>query len=504
MNQQIVSDQITLWLEPGRKKFTRMISRSSRIRFVLLSLTNISGVILMLSPLLTLAAASGGAVYLYNHVQGPLDWFIVEVLGAVSLFSGYLTIQFCFSRPEAPLGVPIGHKHAPELFSMLERRIAHFRIRPINSLTLTPDVELKIKATPKWPVPLIHTYSLCIGAPLLFFMSPGQFRLALAGAIAATAQKRHSWSGWLVQASEDWPVIVATLEQRTSLLTKVLLKPAAWIGRAAHTLSMELRTDSRQTQSRWVLENTDEQAAVEYLSNQVIAGTFLNNQYWPMIYKAAERCPAPVVKPFAHFGLLLERLLNEDSARRWLLQAQSHGGGNGQPDLRDLLAESGIDNLHWSQPPEINAFQNLFTSTDILKSLDTLWQAVVEPEWNQRHTSFQNDRLRFEKLQTRAGQQVLRGDSALRYVKLAGKFMDREKAVAVYRDMYRANLDDASLCFNSGYEMLKSGQLREGYEALQRAAELDSSLANRAHAMINEHRHAWIHEDDEVAKQACQ
>ncbi|HED19812.1 MAG TPA: hypothetical protein ENI74_09980 [Gammaproteobacteria bacterium] len=503
MNQQIVSDRITLWLEPGRKKFTRIISRSSGIRFVLLSLTNISGVVLMLSPLLTLAAASGGAVYLYNHVQGPLDWFVIEVLGAVSLFSGFLTVQLYFSRPDAPLGVAIEHQHAPELFSMLERRIAHFRIRPIDSLALTPEVELEIKATPRWPVPLIHTYTLCTGAPLLFFMSSGQFRLALAGAIAATAQIRRSWSGWLVQASEDWPVIVATLEKRPSLLAKVLLKPVVWIDRVAHTLSEELRTDSRQAQSRWVLENTDEQAAVEYLSNQVIAATFLNKQYWPMIYKAAERCPTPVVKPFVHFGLLMERLLNEHTARRWLLQAQSHGDGGSQPGLRDLLAESGIDHLHWSQPPQANAFQNLFASTDILKSLDTLWQAVIEPEWNQRHTRFQNDRLRFEKLQTRAGQQALRGDSARRYIKLVGRFMDREKAVTVYRNMYQANLNDAGLCFNSGCEMLKSGQLREGYEALQRAAELDSSLANRAHAMINEHRHAWIHEDNKMAKQAC-
>jgi hypothetical protein len=503
MSQQLVSEQITMWLAPGRKKIIQMIQRSSGIRMLLLSLTNVFGCLLMLSPLLTLAAASASAVYLFNHIQGPLDWFVVEVLGVVSLFSGYLSIQFFCIHPEAPNGVRIEPEQAPDLFSMLERRVTHFRIRSINTIELTPDAELSIHATPKWPVPLFHSYTLRTGAPLLFFLSPGQFRLALAGAIATTTRAQCSWAGWLIKAAEDWPLIVSTLENRASLLARLLLKPAAWVARTAHTLSAELRADNLQIQSRWVLENTEEQNAIAYLSNQVVANAFLNQQYWPMIYKAAERCPTPVVKPFAHFELLLEKLLSERSAGRWLLHAQSHSSTDNQPDLRDLLAELDIEHLSWSQLPEKNAFHDLFTSTGILKSLDTHWQALIEPEWNRKHASFQHDRLRFEKLQSRAQQQGLRGDSALRYVKLAGKFMDREKAVAIYHDMYQTNLDDANLCFTSGYEMLKSGDLREGCEALQRAAELNSSLANRAHALINQHRHAWINKNDNVVQLAC-
>jgi len=504
MSQQLVSEQITMWLAPGRKKIIQMVHRSNGVQMLLLSLTNVFGCLLMLSPLLTLAAASASAVYLFNHIQGPLDWFAVEVLGAVSLFSGYLSIQFYCTRPEAPLGVRIAPEQAPDLFSMLERRVTYFGVRSINAVELTPDAELSIHATPKWPVPLFHTYTLRTGAPLLFFLSPGQFRLALAGAIATTTQIQRSWTGWLIKAAEDWPFIVSALEKRTSLLSKLLLKPVAWIARTAHTLSATLRAENLQIQSRWVLENTEEQNAMAYLSNQVVANAFLNKQYWPMIYKAAERCPTPVVKPFAHFELLLEKLLSERSARRWLLHAQSHSSStSNQPDLRDLLAELNIEHLSWSQLPEKKAFHDLFTSTDILKNLDTHWQALIEPEWNRKHASFQNDRLRFEKLQSRAQQQGLRGDSALRYVKLAGKFMDREKAVAIYHKMYQTNLNDANLCFTSGYEMLKSGDLRKGCEALQRAAELDNSLANRAHALINEHRHAWINKNDNVVQLAC-
>jgi hypothetical protein len=230
---------------------------------------------------------------------------------------------------------------------------------------------------------------------------------------------------------------------------------------------------------------------MEYLASQVVASSFLDQQYWPMIFKASERCPTPVVKPFSHFELILERILTEDTAKRWLLQAQAsrdvrHLG------LRDLLAVLGIDHLQWSKLPERNAFHAIFKSKAILKNLDQYWQTMVTSEWNERHTGFRKEKTRFDKLQKRAQLQNLRGDSALHYIQLATSFLDKEESIAVFLSTYKGNLDDAEICYASGREMLACGYSEVGYEALQRASELDSSLALRAHALINEHKHAWL------------
>jgi hypothetical protein len=64
--------------------------------------------------------------------------------------------------------------------------------------------------------------------------------------------------------------------------------------------------------------------------------------------------------------------------------------------------------------------------------------------------------------------------------------------------MYQANPDNADICYASGREMLACGHSKEGYEALQRASELDRSLAIRAHALINEHKQAWLKEGNGV------
>ncbi|MEA2093651.1 MAG: hypothetical protein U9P11_03700 [Pseudomonadota bacterium] len=374
---------------------------------------------------------------------------------------------------------------------MLERRISHFKINQIDDIVLTPQTELKIQASPSWAIPFFHNYTLCVGAPSLFFISPGQFRLALAGAIAATAHRQNSVLGWAVQASEDWTIIIKALERHPTLFAKLVLKPVIRIAAFTERLSAELRAQLQQIQSRWVLEHTDENNTMEYLANHVVASSFLAQQYWPMIFKAAERCPTPVVKPFSHFELLLERTLTEDSAKRWLLQAQASRDAR-HTGLRNLLAALSIDHLQWSELPESNAFHGIFKSNAILKNLDEYWRTIVEPEWSERHSSFRKKKTRFEKLQERAQRQNLRGDSALHYIQLAASFLDKDEANSVYLSMYKGNLDNADICYASGREMLACGYSQEGYEALQRASELDMSLTNRAQALIYEHKQAWL------------
>jgi len=501
MQQYALSEQIAVWFAPTLTKARRSYERSSNLHIALLILANVFGCVLMLSPVILLASASATSLYMLNHIDGPLDWFLFGVMGAISLFCGFLSIQLNHSRPGTPSGVQIEKKQAPLLFSMLERRVLHFGIKPIDHVILTPRAELIIEATPSWPIPFFHKYTLCVGAPSLFFIPPGQFRLALAGAFAATARRQNNVLGWAVQASDDWDSIIKSLENHPTLYAKLFLKLATRIAEVTERLSAELRADLQQIQSRWVLENTDETNARDYLANEVVASSFLNQHYWPMIFKAAERCPTPVVKPFSHFELILERTLTEDSAKRWLLQAQASRDAS-HTGLRDLLAVLGIDHLQWSKLPERNAFHGIFKSNAILKNLDEHWQAIATPEWDQRHRSFRNEKIRFEKLQERAQLQNLRGDSALHYIQLATSFLDKEKAVSVYLSMYKSNQDNADICYASGRELLVCGYSKVGYEALQRASELDRSLAIRAQTLIKDHKQAWLKQGNGVISAA--
>ena len=494
MNAATIDHLVNAWLHPGRRQLDKLLQRTPAVRSTLLLVVHGTGCLLMLAAPLAMTGAAAGAIYLYYQVRGPLDWFLIEMLSVVALVGAYLSVQLALLRPESPRGVKISEALAPGLFASLAHRVAHFRIRPVNEVLLTTDTGLQIVATPRLPVPLLHRYTLCIGAPVTLFLNRGQFGLALAGTVAATAGNRSHLKGRLVQASDDWRLILAALECRNNLLHRLLARPLRQIAALAAHLSEPLRTDWRQQQGQWLRRHSEEHHTAEYLANQLVAESFMQRQYWPMILKSAERCPTPVVKAFSHLPLLLEKTLSPSMADRWLAQAQTAGTSSGAR-IRDLLAELQIERLDWNGLPETSAFSAMFKSTTVLKQLDACWQQDIEPEWRQRHASFQDDQARFQQLRRRAEQHGLRDESALRYIKLCTRFLKPADAQTACREVYDSNRDDPRVCFAAGVALLRTGAGQKGIQALQRAADLDRTLAGRARALIIEHRQAWVRSD---------
>jgi hypothetical protein len=476
-----------------QKQFKRLLNRSEQIRTTTLVLANSAGCLLMLAPGLMLVSASAGAIYTYQHIQGPLDWFIFECLLGVVAFSAYLTWNLSKIHPEQPEGIELNPEQSPELFRMLDRRCRHFRIKPVTRVNLVTGTECRIVATPHMAAPVYHRYTLCVGSPALFFLSKGQFRLGLAGAVAVAAQRKASLSGWLDQAASDWPLIIHALQNSDTLLSRLLLEPVSWLAKHIEELSAQTRADLQQQQSRWVLDNSDEQTTTDYLANNLVAAAFLDKQYWPMIFKAAERCPTPVVKAFSHLPLLLGKTLNKQHAERWLIEAQTFGQQH-KTGVRDLLAELRLDHLTWQGLPAESAFNSLFSNRDVLKQLDQYWQNSIEPEWRKAHANYKNQETRFNHLKSRAEAQGLRGESALNFIKLVPRFVENQAATALYKDVFNSNNDDAKVCFACGLALLRANAGTAGTNALQRAANLDPVLEKRARALINEHRNAWVEE----------
>ena len=491
MQYQAVNNPLIHWLQPTGARLKRALDRNPSLRLAVLSLVNGAVSLLLLSPAITLVSASMTAMWMYGHIQGPLDWFVTEVLCGLALFSSWVTFQQYRTHPKHPDGVTLDAHDAPELFSMLERRVAHFHIAAFNQVILTDKAKLTIHQVPRNAAPFDHTTVLTVGAPLMFFLSRDLFRLALAGAIAAESRKQKGLQGWIVRRCEEWPQLIDALQARTSIATHLFLPMLQWVNALNDTHGRELRAELQLDASRWVSEQADEQQAEQLLTNQVLADLYLRNQYWPMIMKAADRCPTPVVKPFNHFELLLGKTLNRDTANRWLLQAQTCSKDNGE--LRDLLAGLGVENLAWSGLPKQSACASLL-SRDALNALDSDWQNRIQPEWDEHHSRFQHDLKRFKQLKQQHAEQPLHSESAMRYLQLAKQLADTDEIAQICKSICDNNRSDAALNFACGRQLAKSGHTQTGCEALQRAADLDRSLAHRAQAIINEQNRAWMNE----------
>ena len=501
MAHQAIGEHTLVWLEPAGRSFRRALNRSARLRLMLLGVASCSGALMMLSPVLVLAGAISSAVYFFSHIQGPLDWFMVEASIAVSLLAGFVCIQLALVRPVRPDGIELTRQEEPALFAMLERRVSHFRAGAIRRVVLCTDAQLKIEATPRYALPFLHSYSLCVGAPLLFFLSHGQFRLALAGTVGKNAGLRNRMTECIVRSSHDWASIVEALECDGSFSSRLFHRPAKCLANVTRSLGKELSIDTQQAQGRWVSDHADEQAAVDFLANQIVASAFLQKLYWPMIYKAAQRSASPVVHPFSHLPLLLTRLLDKDQPKRWLLQAQA-SSESGETGLRDILAGLNLERLSWPGLPEKSAFNSVLQSPDLLKRLDKHWQQAIAGDWKRRYKRFQQDRKRFERLHHEAGAGTLHGDSAARYLKLAKRFLDKASVGSACLAVYQSNLNNPGLCMLCGQELLAADQFEAGYAALQRASELQPGLSGRAEALMKAHQDAWLYQQETSVKQA--
>lgn len=483
MGQQTFELQAPGWLEPAGRRLRRIVDRSPQMRSLLLGVASASGTVLLVSPAVVLVGAAASFVYLVGGARGPLVWLLIGTVAVGGLVAGLLTAQLLRLRPAQPDGVELTREQQPALFELLDRRTIHFRTDPIDRVILRGDTQLKLVTTPRLALPLLHRRTLCIGAPLLMFLSDGQFRLALAGCIGTHTLGRRGVSAWILQSLQDWPTILGVLEHDTELVSRVLLPGVRRIANVAAFLGYEANCEIQQAQARWVLDNADERAAIEFVASQVVAQSFLDNRYWPMIHRAARHSPSPVIRPFTHLPVLLPRLAQDEQCRRWLLRAQA-GVSPHRSEFRDLLAGLNLDLLDWPGLPEASAFDKLFRGREVLSRLDKHWQQSVAESWRRRHERFQQDRKRFEGLHRRATTDTLHGASAYRYVKLAKRFLKRADAVAAYVCVYRCNLDDAEMCMLCGRELLAADCPAEGARALQRACEIQPELADQIEALI--------------------
>lgn len=497
MHDQALNSPYTRRQHPVGLRIKRILDRNPALRLAVLGILNGAASLMLLSPAITLASASLSAVWLYHHINGPLDWFFTEVLCVLALVSGWAAVQQYLTRPRAPEGIRLEEQDCPELFAMLERRTAHFNVSALDQVILTDAAGLSIRRLPHSVFPFGHKTILTLGAPLLFFLSRDLFRLALAGTVAAHARKQRGLRGWIIRRCEDWPQLIEALQNRPGLLARLFLPVLHHLNALNTLLGQELRAELRQDAGQWVAEHSDEQQAEQLLAVQILTGLYLQRQYWPMIMKAADRCPSPVVKPFSHFELLLGKTLNRDTANRWLLQAQTSSPDNSE--LRDLLAGLGLERLSWSGLPETPAITGL-VSGHILKALDRDWQTRIQSAWDEHHARFQHDLKRFDQLRQQHTEQPLHGEPAMRYVELAEQLVDTDELAEICLSVSKSNRSDAALNFACGRRLIEAGHARAGCEALQRAAELDQSLAHRAHAMINQQNCAWLNKAPESHK----
>ncbi len=444
--------------------------------------------VLLAIPLFALLN-SAGFVWMLSTASSPAGWLLAELSGVQAVLGLLASADLLLTRPPLPQGVELRRAQAPALFGLIDRRTAQYRLAPVDRVLLTTDSDIRWIATPRRILPGTHRHTLCVGLPLLFFLSHKQFRARLHSTLGQWYAYRNPLDTYIRRRAADWVQFAAMYGERRLPAAWLLRRPVTAFARLFARHSAELCRNLDLVRDDCAREVLDDEQLLALIAAETVCAGYLDNRFWPMIRAAAERTPDPVLKPFSNFAVFLDRLLCREDAARWLLQALAQSASEAQAHcgLRHRIGVLGYSQLSWSGMPGKPAFHALFDdrATGVTRALDGFWQNQVRGEWAGRYRQFQADKTRFRQLHEQAARQVLSGRRARDYVRLAERFLAQDEAVAVLRRLFINNQGDAALCFECGRRLLAAGD-EQGVAALETAMQINQAYANEGAALISE------------------
>lgn len=439
-------------------------------------------------PMLSLMVSG---YWLGSLLQSGGHWSGIEqlILGLSSLSLIWASAELFLLQPNRPQGVKIPVRSAAELFAMIDRRVAKFHAPKIESVLLTQDCSIRVIRTPSNGFLISHHNTLCIGAPLLFVLNRDQFRVALRCAIGEFSSQKDPNLGELVNLRESWQRYEQALQNRRSPGAWLLRAFVAWYNPLFQPLSAEAARRHALSRDLYATEVIKDIDVLSMIAAEQVGQQFLEKRFWPTLLKAAERYPKPNARPFSDFEALIRRTLVKQEAERWIIQQLTmvEYPNSDLPTLSTRIATLGYNQLHFIALPEEPAVYAVL-GTDLeplLKRLDQQWRDRVRKRWQHLYREGQREKQRFERLHERFTEHRLEGEAAIKYARMARKYLPTEAAIDALKGLMERNPSDAEVLFQLGRLLLESNQ-GDGIHAIEQAIALDKAYASRATPLISE------------------
>ncbi len=439
-------------------------------------------------PLLSLLA---GGYWISGTLRSGTSLYDFELIASSTLFLGlgWTSIEILLLQARPVNGVRLSAKDYPHLFGMIKRRVAKFNAPAIDAVRLTEDCDVRVLRTPRNGFLVSQHNTLCIGAPLLYLLNSEQFRVALRCSIGEFSGHKDPNLAELVNLRNSWQQYERVLQGRRSPGAWLLRAFVAWYNPLFQSLSAEAARRHALSRDLYATEVVKDIDVLTMIAAEQVGQQFLEKRFWPTLLKAAERYPKPNARPFSDFEALIRRTLVKREAERWIIQLLTitEFPNADQPTLNQRIAALGYDQLHFISLPEDPAVHSVLGAAcePALKRLDKQWRSHISRQWQRLHKEEQREKQRFERLHERFHEHRLEGDAAIKYARMAHKYLEPEAAIEALQGLIERNPDDAEVLFQLGRLLLENGK-QDGLRAVERSIALDKAYAARATPLISE------------------
>jgi len=378
---------------------------------------------------LTLALLGGTvALLVWNHSVFILKfgWKVILVLGGV-LIGLFRAMRVHWEPPD---GVALDERSAPELFRLLDELRARFRVRRLERVLLTDDLNAGVSQLPRWGLFGEANY-LVLGLPLLQALSPDDMKAVLAHEFGHLSRNHSRTRAWIYR-------VVRTYENALGQLgsNRLLARFLNWYVPRLDVLSFPMRRQNEYEADQGSVEAVGAERTAQALVN-VSVRNGAHDEFESSVraqVRTAERPPAGLFNVWPRMLADQSRADAEQSLAEAL--SESTGFADTHPSLgdrlraiRELAPASKLPDPHVEGVPERTAAE-AFLGTSyaaLVGSVGDHWCARVHQVWSAQHQMFVKKGEELRALEEERQKRVLSADEAFAYADLhEDVFPDRD------------------------------------------------------------------------------
>jgi len=377
---------------------------------------------------------------------------------------------------EPPEGIPLRRADAPELFRLIGDVNKTIRGPRLHAVLLTGDANAGVVQVPRAGGLLGARNYLVLGLPYLQALSVDEFRAVVAHELGHLSRRHGRFGAFVYRVRATWFRLLAAFEERKSIWTGLVRRFFEWYVPYFNAYTLPLARQQELEADEASVHAASREAAASSLVAVSLAARWLDEDYWPRVFRGAVEEPAPPRSAFAPLTRELgeaKRFGNVEAWYRDLLEVETDVGDS-HPSVAERLRNLGVDPQDALRAATTDgapvAAQALLGEAGprLVEAVGRAWTADVEPGWRAHYAEAQSAKAELRRLEE---QESLSPEDALKRAQLTEAFSTPDAALARYRELVDTE-QDAPARYAIGRFLLEQED-EEGLRWLDEAIELD-------------------------------
>jgi Zn-dependent protease with chaperone function len=403
--------------------------------------------------------------------------FIIPI-GAVAL----VILRSLAVKLDPPEGIPLREDQAPDLFRMITEVNERVRGPKIHDVIVNGDLNAGVVQIPRRGGIFGQRNYLVLGLPYMQALSPEEFRAVIAHELGHLSKDHGRFGAWIYRIQMTWWQLLRALEEKGHWGSGIFRRFFRWYAPYFEAYSYPLRRAHEFEADQAAAEAAGARPAATSLLAGAIAGRYLDEEYWPQVFRRAddEREPPSAFAPMREH---LSSVRAHTKANTWVQQELTRTGEphDTHPTTAERIRQLGLDPEEILRSATTNGGAQRQTAaqaylgtaeTNIAEQIDQDWHRAVGRAWFERYHEAQRLKSDLEELDQRASSADLSLEDAYKRADLTEAFRSADAALPLYRAVLEREPGHAPAHFAIG-RILLAQKDDAGLTHLERAMEAD-------------------------------